>query len=253
MFVPAALLVIALAGLAWSTRRSQRQYALFKTYTDTRDRQRFYRRWLVGGLLEFGVASLIALAILGKVETVRTEPPAFLGLTRWLQTAAPVARLAASGAVSGLVIGIAIGSAVMSVIAARRAAQRKSDGAVGGVMLGDIAPLLPRNGRETVLTGLLSINAGVTEELFFRLLLPLLVTLLTGDVRFSFVAASVTFGLAHVYQGWVGVLATTVIGGVLSAIYLWSGQLWIAMAVHAGIDLIGLVVRPTLARAFTRR
>ncbi|HUO12984.1 MAG TPA: CPBP family intramembrane glutamic endopeptidase [Caulobacteraceae bacterium] len=254
MSVPAVLLVIALAGLAWSTRRSQRQYALFKAYAETRDRQRFYRRWLVGGLLEFGVGSLIALWVLGRLEGVRTEPATFLGLTRWLRAAAPAKGLLASGALSGLAIGIVAGSLVTTVIAARRAAARRTDGAdAGGVMLGDIAPLLPRNARETLLTGLLSINAGVTEELFFRLLLPLLVTLVTGDARLGFVAAGVIFGLAHIYQGWVGVVATSVIGGALSAIYLWSGQLWVAMAVHAGFDLIGLVVRPTLARALSRR
>ena len=75
---------------------------------------------------------------------------------------------------------------------------------------------MPRNGAETVWTGLLSINAGIGEELFFRLALPLLIVLVTGNVIAAFAVAAIVFGLVHVYQGWVGVLATTFLGVVFT-------------------------------------
>jgi membrane protease YdiL (CAAX protease family) len=62
----------------------------------------------------------------------------------------------------------------------------------------------------------------------------------------------IVFGLAHAYQGWVGVLATTVVGAVFAGLYLSTGELWIVMAAHVVLDLLGLVVRPTLARLARR-
>ena len=136
--------------------------------------------------------------------------------------------------------------AVFVTLAARRggAARRMRT-------LGDIEPLMPRNAAETLWTGLLSLNAGVGEELFFRLTLPLLIALATGNALAGLAGAGLVFGLAHVYQGWVGVAATTVVGFVFTGLYLWSGGLAAPMAAHAGLDLMALVVRPTLTRMAT--
>ena len=247
MILTTALLAIALAMLGWSTWRSQRQYALFKTYTETRDRQRFYRRWLISGLLEFGLGTVVALALLGRLDAVIRPPPAFAAIGLAMRTAAPLRHALNNGAFVGFGIGVVIGGTALAIMS------RMRRGKATTVVLGDIQALLPRNGAETGLCALLSINAGVGEELFFRLLLPLLIATLTGDPRLGFLAAGAIFGLAHVYQGWVGIVATTIIGLVLTAIYLWVGQLWIAMAVHAAFDLVGLVIRPSISRALARR
>jgi membrane protease YdiL (CAAX protease family) len=61
------------------------------------------------------------------------------------------------------------------------------------------------------------------------------------------------FGLAHLYQGWVGVVATGFVGAVFTALYLWSGSLAVPIVLHVILDLLGLVVRPTAARLFARR
>jgi membrane protease YdiL (CAAX protease family) len=68
----------------------------------------------------------------------------------------------------------------------------------------------------------------------------------------AFVIATILFGLVHFYQGVAGVLMTTLVGVVFACLYLWTGSLWITMAAHAGLDLFGLVVRPTFMRLFHR-
>jgi membrane protease YdiL (CAAX protease family) len=118
--------------------------------------------------------------------------------------------------------------------------------------LGDIEPLMPRNGAETGWAALLSINAGLSEECFFRLLLPLLLTSLLHNPLLAFGIATVLFGLVHLYQGVAGVVMTTLVGVVMAGLYLWTGDLWVAIAVHAGLDLFGLVVRPTFMRLLHR-
>ena len=46
--------------------------------------------------------------------------------------------------------------------------------------------------------------------------------------------------------GWVGVIATTALGAVMTGLYLMTGSLWVVMLVHVLVDLNGLVVTPVL-------
>jgi membrane protease YdiL (CAAX protease family) len=249
--LPAALLAVALAAVAWFTWRDIAEYAAFKQLTDTRDRQARYRRWVLTAFGFFVGGSLAILAALGDLGCVIHAPKPFFGAMRWAQTSLKAPGISPEF-LGGLVGGVAIVVVAVTVVAIVRA-RRGGVAPKAPLMLGDIAPLMPRNGAETLWTALLSINAGIGEELFFRLTLPLLLALVFGAVPAAFVAAAIVFGLVHVYQGWVGVLATTVLGLVLTGVYLWAGNLAVPMALHAGLDLISLVVRPTLARAVAAR
>ena len=50
-------------------------------------------------------------------------------------------------------------------------------------------------------------------------------------------ASSVAFGLGHVYQGFKGVLMTTIAGLGLGLLFLLSGSLVPSMVLHALLDL----------------
>ena len=52
------------------------------------------------------------------------------------------------------------------------------------------------------------------------------------------------FGLAHWYQGRLGMLATGVLGAVLTQLYLTTGSLLLPMVLHVLIDLRLLLDRP---------
>ena len=83
--------------------------------------------------------------------------------------------------------------------------------------------------------------------------LPLLLLHLTGSLWIAFGVAGVCFGLAHAYQGWKGVLATMMAGGVLTLIYLSHGSLLRVMLIHAAIDIVALLVRPAITEWLARR
>jgi membrane protease YdiL (CAAX protease family) len=247
--LPAALLVLALAAAAWFAWRDVAEYAAFKKLTDTKDRQARYRRWVLNAFVLFVGGSLAMLALLGDLGGVVHPPAQFSGTIRWAQGLVHLREFGPmflGGLVGGFAIAVVAGTVLGTILARRSGGVRKA------TTLGDIEPLMPRNGAETFWTGLLSINAGVGEELFFRLTLPLLIALVTGNAALAFVVAALVFGLAHVYQGWVGVLATTVLGLVFTGLYLASGGLAVPIALHAAIDLMALVVRPTLARMAAR-
>ena len=70
--------------------------------------------------------------------------------------------------------------------------------------------------------------------------------MLVGAFLLSFVICALIFGLLHLYQRWVGVLAATVLGLVFATLYVLSGSLLLVIALHALIDLRSLVLLPWL-------
>lgn len=244
--LPAALLLACLAALAWLTWRDVADYTAFKQLTQTADRQRRYRAWVLKSFALFSGASIVCLALLGRLGCLIQEPREFFELSSRIGSSLPFAEIGPEllGAMAG---GVST-SVVIAVILAQRNARRAT-----APMLGDVAALLPRNGAETLWTALLAANAGISEEVFFRLLLPLLLALTFGNAVAAFALAGVVFGLAHIYQGWLGVLASFVLGLVMAGLYLGTGNLLAPIAAHVLIDLVGLVARPTAARLAARR
>jgi membrane protease YdiL (CAAX protease family) len=242
-----AILVVLYSLMLWyDVRTGLTEYAAFKLLTETSARQRYYKHWLLRSFLFFSGSALIGLMILGRWRALLSLPGEFSGISQALRRAVPDLLssrqflFAFGGAVC---VGVVLGG----VIAAKLADRGRS------LMVGDVEPLMPRNLPETGHTLLLSLNAGLGEELLFRLFLPLLLASLSGNAVFALIASALVFGVMHVYQGPLGVVITTFLGFALTAIYLGTGRIWIAVAVHAGIDIVGLVVRPTIVRVLRAR
>lgn len=115
-----------------------------------------------------------------------------------------------------------------------------------------VSALIPRNYKERCWGFWLSMNAGFSEEIFFRLFAPTLIYTVTGSTLLAICLSTLWFGLAHYYQGFVGVLATTLIGFVLFFIYLYTRSLWLVMLVHVIIDINSLVLDPWLKEYFEK-
>src|SRR5207244_4131314 len=82
------------------------------------------------------------------------------------------------------------------------------------------------------------------EEVLYRgVLLGLATALLAGltPARLALLSA-LAFGLAHGYQGTLGVLTTTILGGCLAVLYLGSASLLLPVAYHLLVDLRVLVL-----------
>lgn len=146
------------------------------------------------------------------------------------------------GMFGGLIVGICGGLVVVVVsLMVQARTQRKSTSPPRTV--GKFDALLPRTTTERWLFAGLAITAGICEEVLFRgLPVYALSHPNVGPVLMIFVTA-VIFGIAHAYQGWLGILATGFMGALFTAIYLSTGALWIPMALHALIDLRALAIR----------
>lgn len=112
--------------------------------------------------------------------------------------------------------------------------------------------MLPVTRRERYWWILLSVSAGVCEELLYRgfLLHGLLGEGFFGirpDVLPALLLGALAFGLGHLYQGWRGMLTSTVMGLAFGMLALGTGSLFLPVVLHAIIDLqILWMYRPDL-------
>ncbi|HEY7805801.1 MAG TPA: type II CAAX endopeptidase family protein [Croceibacterium sp.] len=240
------LLVATLAVLAVWNARETRRYAMFKQTDDPAERMAFYRRWLVTSFALLGLGSLAILAVLGRLGAIATLPGEFAALYPRSGPTPPVTQMDGS-LLAGFAIGATISLSVLAFVWHRRLRKMTQP------VIGDIEPLLPRNRRETWMAVPLSLNAGISEELCFRLALPLLITASTGSAIAGLALAAVIFGLMHRYQGWKGIAMTTLVGAFFTWVYIASGSLVKPMVLHVLVDLIALVVRPAVSRLVMRR
>ncbi len=201
-----------------------------------RERRAKLLRLVRAQILRFALPALVVIALLGRWDALWVVPPEFLPAVHWLGNSGAFSAQAAAIFIAGPVVGMAVHGALILL--------RRSPGRLW--MLGDYSSLIARPG-EVPLGIALSAAAGVCEELFFRLALPLL---LAGEIGAlpAFVVSAILFGAAHRYQGWTGGAATVLVGVLLTCVYLLSGSLLVAMAVHALINVNGLVVLPALRR-----
>jgi membrane protease YdiL (CAAX protease family) len=87
---------------------------------------------------------------------------------------------------------------------------------------------------------------GLLEEMTFRGFIVGRTRWLLGSSAsaawIGVIAAAVAFGIAHVYQGATGMIATGMIGFVLGAVYICHRfNLWYAIFTHGFINTVGIV------------
>lgn len=102
--------------------------------------------------------------------------------------------------------------------------------------LGDLEPMIPRNGREQRAFTRLSITAGVCEEILYRGLVLAILAAAIGTWPAVFVSSAV-FGLGHIYQGPLGFMKTAAVGLALALLTVFSGSLFTAILVHIVMDV----------------
>ncbi len=240
MILPNALLLVMIMSLVWFLKGDFLGYRRIKRLPDTASRQKTYRLWIAKAAIAFVLPAMIGLALLGRLDALVTVPPEFDAL----RTLLPSLEGDSRAELLGMIGGSALGGLVIGAVLATRGNWRILK------TIGNVGSLLPRNRPEIAHAAAMSIAAGISEELAFRLFLPLLVALVSGSAFVAFGVAVAAFGAMHLYQGRAGVIATTLVGALMAAIYLMTGELWLAMLLHALIDLNSLVLRPMLTGAW---
>lgn len=157
----------------------------------------------------------------------------------WLGVRRPWLPLGLKPVWSGGLIGILFGLAVVTVFVVRQGARGPDPRSVEVVRrrMAKLERLMPHDDRELRWFLLLSLAAGVCEEILFRGWLTWYLQGLGLALIPAAGAAALVFGLGHLYQGPRGALMTAVLGAFLGAVYLLSGSLLAGMLIHTLMDV----------------
>ncbi|WP_334655234.1 CPBP family intramembrane glutamic endopeptidase [Sphingomonas panaciterrae] len=236
-----ALLIgaIALIAHALRSRRSIAARIADAVRGASPSRPRASLGWAAGIAGMYGATSLVALALIGRVEAVAVLPPELHGAFGILPLDGVALRETAL-AIGG---GFLLGAGLLAVSLWRKWR------VIGPTYR---SPAIARTRQETGAAFVLAVTAGVAEEMFFRLTVPLLAAIVTGSAAIGCVLGWALFTLAHRYQGRGGMIAVGLVGAGLGWLYLSTGLLWAAMLLHAVVDVNALIVRPWLERRFGR-
>jgi membrane protease YdiL (CAAX protease family) len=204
--------------------------------TDAGARRSFYLRLLV---LEWGL-SLLAVVVWLSAPGVDA---AQVGL-RWPQQW--------PGPVTALVVVLVLVFVMVSTRALRGGAlleaaepvRRSGEGRHAEPAGHATLALLPRTAGERRLFTIVGLTAGICEEWLYRGFFLAVVAALAGGLPPGLLVliAALAFGVAHAYQGRVGILTTGLLGGVMAALYLQTGSLLLPVLLHVAIDLRFLLV-----------
>jgi uncharacterized protein len=96
-------------------------------------------------------------------------------------------------------------------------------------------PLLPHDPNENRLFKIVSVTAGVCEEVLFRGFLLWYLAGWTGTMV-AVILSSLVFGLGHIYLGTKNVPKTAAAGMMLACLAVASRSLWPAILIHAAMD-----------------
>jgi membrane protease YdiL (CAAX protease family) len=111
-------------------------------------------------------------------------------------------------------------------------------------------PFMPETAREVRHSLVLVGTAAVFEEILYRGFLVTYVAHFTGSSPVSIAVAvalpALVFGVGHSYQGLPAVFKIVVLASVFGAIFIVTRSLWIPMALHALVDLVGMLLGPKL-------
>jgi len=227
-----ALVAWLLLAEPWLGRRSHRRLLAALDAGRPDARLCFYRSWTWQAWLLAAVTALVTWAA--------GWTPVQLGLR--LPT---VGGSLSDGFVGGMVGALIAGLVLGLGLAHRRLKAQAHTPTAPRVAGGDkVRRMLPYNSAERWGFAALAVTAGVTEEWIWRGFgaavlhaawpqLPLAPTV---------IALALAFGWAHLYQGWSGVLATAVLGGLFAWLYLATGSLLLPMLLHVLVDLRAMLV-----------
>ncbi len=102
--------------------------------------------------------------------------------------------------------------------------------------------LIPETAREKLWAlCIVTPTAAFCEEFIYRGYLLMQLGHWFHSVSWAWGISSLAFGLAHMYQGWSGVLRAALLGALLALPVVRLGSLYPAIAAHALIDALALV------------
>ena len=103
--------------------------------------------------------------------------------------------------------------------------------------------LLPQTGGESVAWIVVSITAGICEELVYRGYLQRQLWSLTKSLSIAILLQTIVFACSHIYQGWRSAAVTAIFGLVFGLLAAWRRSIIPGAIAHSLIDVMGALLR----------
>lgn len=253
------LLVILIVITFLAFYKDGKDFDRFTTFEDTYNRNKFFRKWTIEPFVLYGLSAIIILFFIGEISSINSIPNFLKEFANSIRsTVTQTENRFLSGLLNGLLLstipillfGGTIGT-ILKEYSIHKNRDENGNPKEQSENFRKLEFLIPRNYGERIWGALLSINAGFSEELFFRILAPILIYSVTGSALIAIIGSTLWFGCAHYYQGVFGIVVTFFVGLLLFLVYLISSSIWVTMLIHAVIDLNGLVLGPWLKEKFS--
>ncbi|MHC4841410.1 MAG: CPBP family intramembrane glutamic endopeptidase [Planctomycetota bacterium] len=133
------------------------------------------------------------------------------------------------------VVGLVL---IVALLTYQHVGVRKADNGVQDVIrsIVKIRWIIPKTRKEKGFWLVISLHAGVCEEIFYRAFMVLLLTNWL-PLWAACTVMTLVFGLGHMYQGVRGVVSTAILGGIFLGMYLLTGSLWLSIVSHTLYDV----------------
>jgi membrane protease YdiL (CAAX protease family) len=155
-------------------------------------------------------------------------------------------RVGAAGATAAATCLLLGWFAVLTVITTRGLAKAKASELPEHIVR--VGRFLPVDRVEGVGFVALAFTAGICEEILYRGWLTTHLRAL-GAGGAAFVLSAIVFGIAHAYQGRVGMIASGMLGLMLGGVVHWTGSLVPGQVLHVLVDLTnGFAIARALQR-----
>lgn len=136
-------------------------------------------------------------------------------------------------------IGILAATAfiAMIIIPLRNMSRSPKGAAQFADQIGDLRVLMPQTRKEENWFKMVSVNAGVTEELIFRgYLIWYLLHFL--PIAWAATSAALLFGFAHAYQGLKQLPGIILVSAVATGLYVYTQSLLVPVLFHIVLDVL---------------
>jgi membrane protease YdiL (CAAX protease family) len=142
------------------------------------------------------------------------------------------------GSPLGLGIGLALAGAVIVLFALQHRSLLARPERLASILpqMSAARPLLPHTPGELRGFKLLSVTAGICEEVMYRGYIWWYLAVWTGPWGGALLSA-LLFGAGHLYMDRKAAVRAGIVGAVMAGIVLGCGSLWTAMILHAAIDV----------------
>jgi membrane protease YdiL (CAAX protease family) len=149
--------------------------------------------------------------------------------------------------VSVILAGLVLTNQVLSL---RQLTLRPAD--MEGTMAQLATRIFPQDGAERAAFLVVVATVAVCEELIYRGFVQAIFEHWGPAAWFAIVASSALFAIAHLYQGWRGILSTFVVALCFSTIRRWTGSLLPPIAAHFVADMTAGILAPSRFRELNR-